>query len=89
MISKPARLLEFLERTFLLESRPFGALLITTCLVASFGQWVRFPINHDVGAILDASNRLYDGARLYVDIMDFNLPTIFWISYPSCPERRR
>jgi hypothetical protein len=83
MIAKTARLLEFLERTFLLEPRYFGALLITTCFVASFGQWVLFPINHDVGAILDDSNRLYDGARLYVDIMDFNLPAIFWIPYPA------
>lgn len=35
------------------------------------------PINHDVGAILDVSARWIDGDRLYVDIIDENLPLTF------------
>jgi hypothetical protein len=35
------------------------------------------PINHDVGAILDVSGRWIDGAKLYVDVIDENLPLTF------------
>ncbi len=35
------------------------------------------PINHDVGAILDVSGRWIDGERLYVDVIDENLPLTF------------
>jgi hypothetical protein len=35
------------------------------------------PINHDVGAVLDVSQRWVDGGRLYVDIIDENLPLTF------------
>ncbi len=37
------------------------------------------PINHDVAAILDVSNRWVGGDRLYVDIIDENLPLTFVI----------
>ncbi|MBS0517986.1 MAG: hypothetical protein JSR90_04800 [Proteobacteria bacterium] len=37
------------------------------------------PINHDVGAILDVSGRWIDGQRLYVDVIDENLPLTFII----------
>jgi hypothetical protein len=35
------------------------------------------PINHDVGAILDVSGRWIDGQKLYVDVIDENLPLTF------------
>ena len=35
------------------------------------------PINHDVAAILDVSARWVHGERLYVEIIDENLPLTF------------
>ena len=35
------------------------------------------PINHDVGAILDVSARWVAGEKLYVDVIDENLPLTF------------
>jgi hypothetical protein len=35
------------------------------------------PINHDVGAILAVSRRWIDGQKLYVDVIDENLPLTF------------
>jgi len=35
------------------------------------------PINHDVGAILDFTGRWLDGEKLYVDVIDENLPLTF------------
>ena len=35
------------------------------------------PINHDVAAILDVSGRWVGGERLYVEIIDENLPLTF------------
>jgi hypothetical protein len=35
------------------------------------------PINHDVGAILDVSGRWIDGEKLYVEVIDENLPLTF------------
>jgi len=35
------------------------------------------PINHDVGAILDVSGRWIAGEKLYVDVIDENLPLTF------------
>ncbi len=35
------------------------------------------PINHDVGALLDVSGRWVDGDKLYVDVIDENLPLTF------------
>jgi hypothetical protein len=37
------------------------------------------PINHDVAALLDVSRRWLAGDRLYVDIIDVNLPLVFVI----------
>jgi len=37
------------------------------------------PINHDVGAILDVSGRWIAGEKLYVDVIDENLPLTFII----------
>ena len=37
------------------------------------------PINHDVGAILDVSGRWIGGEKLYVDVIDENLPLTFVI----------
>jgi hypothetical protein len=35
------------------------------------------PINHDVAAVLDVSKRWVDGDKLYVDVIDENLPLTF------------
>jgi len=35
------------------------------------------PINHDVGAILDVTERWIDGEKLYVQVIDENLPLTF------------
>jgi hypothetical protein len=35
------------------------------------------PINHDVGCLLEIAHRWLDGERLYVDIIDVNLPLVF------------
>lgn len=35
------------------------------------------PINHDVAMLLDVSQRWVDGERLYVDVIDENLPLTF------------
>ena len=37
------------------------------------------PINHDVGAILDFTGRWLDGEKLYVEVIDENLPLTFII----------
>ena len=83
MFSRTTRLLELIEQKLLVDPRRFGTLLVLTCLTAAVGQWVRYPINHDVGSIVDATSRLYDGERLYVDMVDFNLPVIYWVCYPA------
>ena len=38
------------------------------------------PINHDVAAILDVSARWVNGERLYVEVIDENLPLTFVVS---------
>lgn len=38
------------------------------------------PLNHDVAAVLDFSQRWLDGGRLYVDLIDVNPPLIFIVS---------
>lgn len=35
------------------------------------------PINHDVGCLLEIAHRWVNGERLYVDIIDVNLPLVF------------
>jgi hypothetical protein len=35
------------------------------------------PINHDVAALMDVVHRWLDGEKLYVDIIDVNLPLVF------------
>ena len=37
------------------------------------------PINHDVAAILDVSTRWIGGEKLYVEVLDENLPLTFVI----------
>ena len=49
------------------------------------------PINHDVAAILDVSTRWVNGERLYVEVIDENLPLTFVVHalpvLPSMPSR--
>ncbi|MSO77870.1 MAG: hypothetical protein EXQ87_13330 [Alphaproteobacteria bacterium] len=42
------------------------------------------PINHDAALLLDAADRMLNGDRLYVDIIDMNPPLIFYLS--AIPE---
>jgi hypothetical protein len=37
------------------------------------------PINHDVGAVLNVAQRWLEGDRLYVDIIDVNMPMVFML----------
>jgi hypothetical protein len=37
------------------------------------------PINHDVAAMMDVAHRWLDGEKLYVDIIDVNLPLAFML----------
>ncbi len=41
------------------------------------------PINHDVAAILDVSARWVNGERLYVEVIDENLPLTFVVHAPA------
>ena len=47
------------------------------------------PINHDVAAILDVSARWVHGERLYVEIIDENLPLTFVVANEYAPLRIR
>jgi len=57
-----------------LLSVPLFALPALWCLV-----YFVPPLNHDVGAVLDVVGRWMSGERLYVDIIDENLPLTFVI----------
>lgn len=37
------------------------------------------PLNHDVAAMLQFAQRIADGERLYVDLIDINPPMMFWL----------
>lgn len=61
---------------------PIGAdwalrLFVLLLPAAWFAGYFWPPINHDVGAVLDVAHRWLDGDRLYVDIIDVNLPLVF------------
>ena len=40
------------------------------------------PINHDVAGILTFAQRMVDGERLYLDLVDVNPPLIFLLNWP-------
>ena len=52
-------------------------LLLFTLPVLWLAGYFFPPINHDVGAILDVSERWIAGEKLYVDVIDENLPLTF------------
>ena len=39
-----------------------------------------YPMNHDVAYCLHCGERMLDGSRLYVDIVDMNPPLVFYLS---------
>ncbi|HJQ59975.1 MAG TPA: hypothetical protein VJ890_23925 [Vineibacter sp.] len=69
-------------RRFLRDRLPIGAdHAIKALLVLIPAAWAAVyllpPINHDVGALMDVVHRWLNGERLYVDIIDVNLPLVF------------
>lgn len=57
-------------------------LLVALSLVALFGFYLTTTLNHDVSWYLVATDRLLDGARLYVDIIEVNPPLAFYLTIP-------
>jgi len=74
---------------FLRDRLPTGAaraieVLLLLIPVAWAVVYLFPPINHDVAALMDVGHRWLDGEKLYVDIIDINLPLVF-VLY-SAPE---
>ncbi len=57
-------------------------LLFGLLLVAMFGFYLTTTLHHDVSWYLVATDRLLDGARLYVDIIEVNPPLAFYLTMP-------
>jgi hypothetical protein len=69
---------------FLSHRLPIGTdRAIKAFLLLIPGVWVLGylfpPINHDVAAVMDVAHRWLEGDRLYVDIIDVNLPFVFML----------
>jgi hypothetical protein len=57
-------------------------LLVGPMLVAMCGFYLTTTLHHDVSWYLVATDRLLDGARLYVDIIEVNPPLAFYLAMP-------
>lgn len=57
-------------------------LLAALLLVAMFAFYLTTTLHHDVSWYLVATDRLLDGARLYVDIIEVNPPLAFYLTMP-------
>jgi hypothetical protein len=71
-------------RRFMRDRLPIGAdRAIKVLLVLIPTVWAALyllpPVNHDVAALMDVVHRWLSGERLYVDIIDVNLPLVFVI----------
>jgi hypothetical protein len=73
----PERSEKFVERDAVWMTM---ALAVAAAAIAS--AVLRFPINHDVGALLDLTQRSLSGERLYVDIWEPNPPLAIWLLAP-------
>ena len=56
-----------------------------TSLICLTGLWkvVGQPISADVAWFLHVAQRVLDGARLYVDVIEINPPLVAWLSMPA------
>jgi hypothetical protein len=66
----------------LLENRWLQWLLGIALVLLAGGYLLYDPMNHDVAAFLHGAGRIYEGARLYVDIYDNNPPMIYLLYLP-------
>lgn len=58
----------------------FRAAAIIACAFAYFAVVLTNPTTHDVAWQLWIGDRLHDGSRLYIDIMEINPPLWFWMA---------
>jgi hypothetical protein len=71
------------RRESLMERDVVWAIVAIGTAVAAFAAAVlRFPFNHDVGALLNLTQRVLSGERLYVDIWEPNPPLVIWLFTP-------
>lgn len=56
-----------------------GSVEIAVLLAGLTAVLLAIPLNSDSAYNIVAARRLLDGERLYVDVMDFNPPLIFWL----------
>jgi hypothetical protein len=63
---------------------------ITLATIVAFGLYssLTLEMNCDVVILLHEAGRLLDGARLYVDIMEFNPPLIIYLNLPVVATSR-
>jgi hypothetical protein len=74
VVHHPTRFLR--DRLPIGADRAIGLLLLL--IPAGWATGYLFPpINHDVAALMDVAHRWLNGERLYVDIIDVNLPLVF------------
>ena len=66
----------------LLQSRIFWIVMMGAVLAGSAISFVRNRLNGDVAWYLYAVHRLYDGAALYRDIQDINMPIVYLMYMP-------
>lgn len=57
-----------------------SAVIIAACLIVYFAVVMVMPTTHDVVWQLWIGDRLHNGSRLYVDIMEINPPLWFWMA---------
>lgn len=60
-----------------------GLIIFPLLSVAALISIFFSPVDHDVSWYLYAADRMLDGAKLYVDIVDLNPPLIYYLSIPS------
>jgi hypothetical protein len=71
------------ERVLAVTRRDFLALL-ALFLAIGVGVYrvMMLPLNHDAGWLLYVSERVLNGDRLYVDVIEVNPPLIVWLGIP-------
>jgi hypothetical protein len=65
-----------------ISPREKAGLLLLELVVSTLGMALAtyLPLNHDVGVFLQYADRLYAGGRLYIDVIDPNVPAMMWLA---------
>jgi len=63
------------------EARAWG-IMFGCALVAALVQSFLIPIDGDISWLITVSERLLDGQRLYVDVIEVNPPASVWLYFP-------